>query len=100
MAFQEDPANAQGVIFDGRFPARCNEYSLQRAVLDAPNYAYGLFRKLWQELGGEFAGDLRIGVTPEGSTPLVIWASEPLAERRIQRCSSSSTSCVCTTSPS
>lgn len=80
VSFREDPADAYGVTFDGRFPARCNEFVLQRAVLDAPNYAYGLFRRIWQELGGEFAGDLQLGLVPEGSTPLVVWQSEPLAD--------------------
>ncbi|HEY0961803.1 MAG TPA: D-alanyl-D-alanine carboxypeptidase/D-alanyl-D-alanine-endopeptidase [Pseudomonadales bacterium] len=80
VSFAEDPADAMGVMFDGRFPARCNEFVLQRAVLDAPSYAFGLFRKIWEELGGEFAGDLRLGTVPEGSTPLVVWQSEPLAD--------------------
>jgi len=80
IAFSEDPADPNGVVFDGNFPARCSEFALQRAVLDAPNYAYGLFRKLWQELGGEFAGELRMGVTPEGATPVVVWESEPLSD--------------------
>lgn len=80
VAFAVDPVDPNGVTFDGRFPSRCTEFVLQRAVLDAPNYAYGLFRKLWQELGGEFAGGLRFGLVPEGSTPLVVWQSEPLAD--------------------
>jgi serine-type D-Ala-D-Ala carboxypeptidase/endopeptidase (penicillin-binding protein 4) len=80
VSFSEDPADANGVIFSGNFPARCQEFVLQRAVLDAPNYAYGLFRKLWQELGGEFAGDLRQEPTPVDHQPLIVWESEPLSD--------------------
>lgn len=80
VSYSEDPGDPDGVIFSGNFPASCNEFSLQRAVLDAPTYAYGLFRKIWQELGGEFAGELRIGTAPEGATPLVVWQSEPLSD--------------------
>jgi D-alanyl-D-alanine carboxypeptidase/D-alanyl-D-alanine-endopeptidase (penicillin-binding protein 4) len=80
VAYDVDPADPFGVILSGNFPSRCAEYSLQRAVLDAPTYAYGMFRKLWQELGGEFAGELRTGTAPEGATPLVIWQSEPLSD--------------------
>jgi D-alanyl-D-alanine carboxypeptidase/D-alanyl-D-alanine-endopeptidase (penicillin-binding protein 4) len=80
VSFSEDPADANGVIFAGNFPARCREFVLQRAVLDAPNYAYGLFRKLWQELGGEFAGDLRLEATPLEHQPLIVWESEPLSD--------------------
>ncbi len=77
IAFSGDPS---GVTFEGNYPARCSEYVLQRAVLDAPNSAYGLFRSLWQELGGEFAGALRLGTAPQEQEPLVVWQSEPLTD--------------------
>ncbi len=80
VSFREDPADANGVVFAGNYPSRCVEFVLQRAVLDAPNYAYGLFRKLWQELGGEFAGELRMGTTPVDHEALVVWESEPLSD--------------------
>ncbi len=80
ISFAENPADPFGVIFSGNFPSRCTEYSLQRAVLDTPNYAFGLFRKIWQELGGEFAGALRMQAAPMDSTPLVVWQSEPLSD--------------------
>lgn len=80
VSFREDPADPNGVIFSGAYPARCSEFVLPRAVLDAPNYTFGLFRKLWQELGGDFAGELRIGTAPEEREPLVTWQSEPLTD--------------------
>lgn len=80
VSFSEDAADHSVLTFSGNFPARCTEFSLQRAVLDAPTYAYGLFRKIWQELGGEFTGELRMGTAPSDSAPLVAWQSEPLSD--------------------
>jgi len=79
VAFREDAARST-VIFSGQYPARCSEYSLARTVLDAPNYAFGLFRKLWAEIGGEFAGGLRLELAPAEREPLVTWASPPLGD--------------------
>lgn len=78
--FDTDSADPDGVVFSGRYPARCGEYVLSRAVLDAPRYAFGLFRALWQELGGEFDGGLGRGRAPEGEEPLVRWPSPPLGD--------------------
>lgn len=70
------------VTFSGRFPSRCDEYVLARSVLDAPAYAYGLFKQLWQELGGEFNGSLREKALPSDPslTPIVRHDSPPLAD--------------------
>jgi D-alanyl-D-alanine carboxypeptidase/D-alanyl-D-alanine-endopeptidase (penicillin-binding protein 4) len=55
---------------------------LTRSVLDAPAYAYGLFTKLWLELGGEFSGNLRERQLPDDWTqpPIVSWRSPPLTD--------------------
>ncbi|MBU2097399.1 MAG: D-alanyl-D-alanine carboxypeptidase/D-alanyl-D-alanine-endopeptidase, partial [Gammaproteobacteria bacterium] len=58
ISFDVDEAG-NTVTFSGSFPTRCDEYVLTRSVLDAPAYAYGLFTQLWQELGGEFNGNLK-----------------------------------------
>lgn len=79
IAFREDRAR-NAVVFSGQYPSRCREYVLQRSVLDAPDYALGLFSKLWTELGGEFAGELQQGVAPEDQEALVTWASPPLSD--------------------
>ena len=79
VAFSEDTTTATA-IFSGQFPSRCSEYALSRAVLDAPNYAYGLFRKLWGELGGDFAGNWRTGLAPVDQEALVVWESPPLSD--------------------
>lgn len=79
IAFTEDHTNGTA-IFSGQYPASCEAYRMPRAVLDAPSYAFGLFRALWQELGGDFAGDWRLGQAPEDEEPLVVWQSPPLSD--------------------
>ncbi len=80
IAFGTDSVDSNRVVFSGQYPARCGEYVLSRAVLDAPQYAFGLFRVLWQELGGEFTGSLGLGRAPEDEEPLVRWPSPPLGD--------------------
>src|SRR5690606_109562 len=63
-----------------QYSARCREYVLQRSVLDMPDYAYGLFRRVWRELGGDFAGALRLQLAPAEREPLVTWSSPPLGD--------------------
>lgn len=79
--FSEDKA-ANTVIFSGQFPNACEEYPITRAVLDAPQYAYGLFRQLWQELGGSLDGKLQSGFLPADAdiNPVVVWQSPPLGD--------------------
>lgn len=84
ISFSEDNST-NTVTFSGQHPASCGEYSMTRAVLDAPNYNYGLFQALWRELGGEFDGQLREAalddlLAQESATPIVIWQSPPLAD--------------------
>ncbi|MEX2335390.1 MAG: D-alanyl-D-alanine carboxypeptidase/D-alanyl-D-alanine-endopeptidase [Pseudohongiella sp.] len=80
-----DNKDTNTVTFSGRHPASCGEYSMTRAVLDAPQYNYGLFQALWQELGGEFDGELRQATlnslsTTDDASPFVVWQSPPLAD--------------------
>jgi D-alanyl-D-alanine carboxypeptidase/D-alanyl-D-alanine-endopeptidase (penicillin-binding protein 4) len=49
-------------------------------VLDPPAYTFGLFKALWQELGGELDGTLVDGTLPDDVEPLVVWTSPPLAD--------------------
>ncbi len=84
ISFSEDKTT-NTVTFSGQHPDSCAEYSMTRAVLDAAQYNYGLFRALWQELGGEFDGQLRkshLGdlISDDTVTPLVIWQSPPLSD--------------------
>ena len=74
---QEDPTE---VIFEGSFPSRCSRYQMVREVLNAPDYTFGLFTTLWNELGGTLEGGLRVGAVPDDLEPIVVWNSVPLGD--------------------
>jgi len=48
------------LIISGRYGGNCNLYSMTRSVLTGPTFAYGVFRALWEELGGVLEGTLRV----------------------------------------
>lgn len=52
-------------VFRGAYSAECKEKSYSVAVLSSNQYVLGVFRQLWQELGGTFKG----GVREAESTP-------------------------------
>lgn len=80
VSFHVDPHNPARVIFEGRFPSACSSYQLVREVMDVPAYTYGLFKHLWQELGGSIEGEYRPGSVGESHEPLLVWTSLPLAD--------------------
>jgi D-alanyl-D-alanine carboxypeptidase/D-alanyl-D-alanine-endopeptidase (penicillin-binding protein 4) len=75
-----DPDEIANVILEGAFPASCNNYSLSRTVLQHDTYAWGLFRSLWNDLGGSVEGRLAKGPIPEDANIVLTWQSPPLAE--------------------
>lgn len=68
------------ITFTGRFPSGCEIYAMDRTALDHNEYTYGLFRSLWNELGGEFDGGWKNVVLAESADPDLIFDSMPLAE--------------------
>ena len=75
-----DPDTISRVVFEGAFPASCNNYSFSRAVLGHDTYLHGLFRSLWDELGGSFPGRFRNASVPDEADLVFTWQSPPLAE--------------------
>lgn len=80
ITFNGDDARPDHVQFDGKFPAKCGQYALVRSVMTPEQFFYGLFTMLWQQLGGEFHGSLKLANAPQDAAPLVSWFSPPLAE--------------------
>ena len=68
------------VTFSGKFPNGCESYRMGRTALDHNRYAYGLFKHLWTEVGGEFDGELKKGQLAEGFEPALVFDSQPLSE--------------------
>lgn len=68
------------VIVRGTFPAACGQYAISRAVMTAPSYAYGVFRTLWDQLGGTVSGKLRLGSLPADAELLYSYDSLTMGE--------------------
>jgi len=73
----DDPST---LIVGGVLPAACGSYSITRAIMTAPGYAYGTFRTLWTESGGAIDGALRVGALPAESNLVYAYDSLPLSE--------------------
>lgn len=71
---------AARLILTGIYPAACGEKHRHVAVLDHPQYVAGVFRQLWDELGGRFSGAVREGAVPADARLLARRESPPLAE--------------------
>ena len=68
------------IIVGGKVPAACGSFSLARAIMTAPDYAYGTFRTLWTQSGGAIDGGLRIAPLPADATLLYSHDSLPMPE--------------------
>jgi len=80
ISYNLNPEDPTEVIFEGSFPSRCSRYQMVREVLNAPDYTFGLFTTLWNELGGTLEGELRVGAVPDDLEPIVVWNSVPLGD--------------------
>ncbi len=78
-AFVPDPAVAE-VVFEGYYPAACGEKSMPLNLFQpAQNFAQ-VFRALWEESGGKWAGELALGAAPADTPPLLEFESPPLVD--------------------
>jgi D-alanyl-D-alanine carboxypeptidase/D-alanyl-D-alanine-endopeptidase (penicillin-binding protein 4) len=68
------------ITFSGRFPSGCEVYSMSRTALSHNEFTYGMFKSLWQESGGEFAGEWKNVVADVNLEPLLVYDSLPLSE--------------------
>ena len=66
--------------FSGLYPASCGEKSWNVALQSHPNFVLGVFRQLWEELGGTLRGGVRDGEPPAGARLLYTNESPTLAE--------------------
>lgn len=75
-----NPPDHDEVTFSGRFSRTCNPYSVTRAVLRAPTFAYGVFRRMWEDGGGMIRGNMRLGSVPPGARTLATLESVPMTD--------------------
>ncbi|MBE0623525.1 MAG: D-alanyl-D-alanine carboxypeptidase/D-alanyl-D-alanine-endopeptidase [Burkholderiales bacterium] len=77
--FQNKGATAKA-SFSGSMPASCGEHYWNASLLAQPDYVYGVFRQLWEELGGSIKGGWRDGVVPADAKLLATGESASSAE--------------------
>ncbi len=73
---------AQGLWFEGSYPAACGErgWYVHPYTMAATDYFGLVFRQLWAEIGGTFSGAVLDGVTPTDAQQVAEWQSPPLPE--------------------
>jgi D-alanyl-D-alanine carboxypeptidase/D-alanyl-D-alanine-endopeptidase (penicillin-binding protein 4) len=64
----------------GHISAGCAPLTVVRAVMRAPDFAYGTFRTFWEQSGGSIGGGLRLAAAPAGAGLLHTHDSLSLAE--------------------
>jgi len=76
------PAGASGnaLTIRGVAPRNCGRYSVTRAIMSAPEYAYGTFRTYWEQSGGSIKGTLRLESLPPNARLVHEFDSLTLAE--------------------
>lgn len=68
------------IVLSGDFALICGEKRWHLAGLPNAVLLHGFFARLWQELGGQFAGKWREGPVPAGAVPLAASESPALGE--------------------
>jgi D-alanyl-D-alanine carboxypeptidase/D-alanyl-D-alanine-endopeptidase (penicillin-binding protein 4) len=64
----------------GRYASGCGPTSVTRAVMRAPDFAFGTFKTFWQQSGGTLNGGLRMGPVPADAKLLYTHESLTLSE--------------------
>ena len=78
----DSQGDAQGarLAFNGVYPASCGERERHFSVLGHAQYIHALFRELWRELGGTFAGAVREGAAGPDARLIASTRSPALSE--------------------
>jgi len=66
--------------FTGVYPLQCGEKDFNVALYAPEEYAAGMIRQLWAEMGGTWRGNAREGVVPAGARLIYTHESETLGE--------------------
>lgn len=64
----------------GKLASACGEKELNLKVDDSVRWAGAVIRAQWQEIGGSWQGDARVGKADAGSPPFSTWTSPTLPE--------------------
>jgi D-alanyl-D-alanine carboxypeptidase/D-alanyl-D-alanine-endopeptidase (penicillin-binding protein 4) len=76
----QQSGGAAKATFSGTMPASCGERYWNVAFLTHRDYVHGVFRQLWEEMGGVLRGRVRDGSAPVGARPFATYESPSVAE--------------------
>ena len=68
------------IVLEGNIPANCGEAQDYFSLLAPDEYFFAVFTSLWQELGGQIHGKVRVGSVPESLAAFSTHLSPPLSE--------------------
>ena len=66
--------------FTGNYPVSCGEQVLLRSIIQNDQYAYGVFKAMWEEMGGTLTGSYTHGVVKVSGQAFYMEPSKPLHE--------------------
>lgn len=83
--FDPAPGSVDGVArlrahFAGSYALSCGEQKRNFALFTHDDYVAGVFRQLWEQLGGRWIGSAHDGMLPEGARLVLTHESPPLGE--------------------
>lgn len=76
----DTPVDSNVIVLSGVVAAACGQYAVSRAIMNAPDYAYGTFRTFWSQSGGAIDGGSRLEPLPPDAKLIYEFDSLPLAE--------------------
>jgi D-alanyl-D-alanine carboxypeptidase/D-alanyl-D-alanine-endopeptidase (penicillin-binding protein 4) len=74
------PGKPDKVVVSGTVSRRCEPQTERRVVMTPAGFAYGSFRRLWEDQGGTIGGGMRRGPTPPEARELLSRESLTLGE--------------------
>ena len=80
VTFDTPQDNPNKLVISGVLAAACGSYSIARAIMTAPDYAYGTFRTMFTDSGGAIDGGMRLGTRPSDARHFHTFDSITLAE--------------------
>jgi len=75
-----DGPSGNRLSLGGHYASGCGPLSVNRAVMRAPDFAFGTFKTYWQQSGGTLGGGMRLGPVPAGARLVYTHESLALAE--------------------
>lgn len=80
ITFVTPAGNSNAIVVGGKLSTGCGSLSFSRAIMSAPDYAYGTFRTLWTQSGGTIGGKMRLAPLPSDATLQYEFDSLPMPE--------------------